>query len=186
MKSYVVSLICIPILSVAISGCTKDSSGGGNTTDTIDYIRNYSFEYNNMPSLENWTSDPGFAVEMSNSTLPGGGSWSVMFETAWGPKHYLKNTVVAPQGNVILLYSVWAKAEGVGGEAEFFIVHQYNLTVRKLFAITDTTWIQLSALDTLTLASGDSIGVRVSGGVNQLLTGKTWFDLARIEKIPTP
>jgi hypothetical protein len=184
MKCKFISILCIVSALLTLPGCSKDDSGGGNTHDTIDYIRNYSFEYNNMPSLENWTSDQGFAVEMSNSTPPGGGTWSVMFETVWGPQRYLKNTVVGPQGNVIFLYSVWAKAEGLGGKAEFFIVHQDILTVRKLFEITDTTWSRLIALDTLALASGDSIGVRVSGAVNQLLAGKTWFDLARIEKIP--
>jgi hypothetical protein len=179
--------VCLLIASTLIfQGCSKDNSGGGSSSDTISYIRNYSFEYNNLPSLDDWRSEQGMALNMSNSTPPGGGSWSVILETSWDPNNYLKSTVVAPQGNVRLLYSFWAKAEGLGGNAEFYVIHQDSLDVRMVFNVTDTTWTQHSALDTLTLVTGDSIGVRISGAVNQLLTGKTWFDLVKIRKIPTP
>jgi hypothetical protein len=176
---------CLLLASVvSFQGCSKDNSGGGSSGDTLSYIRNYSFEYNSLPSLDDWKSDQALAINMSNSTPPGGGTWSVMLETSWNPMYYLKSTVVAPQGNVHLLYSFWAKAEGVGGNAEFYVIHQDSLDVRIVFNVTDTTWTQHSALDTLTLVSGDSIGVRISGAVNQLLTGKTWFDLVKIRKIP--
>jgi hypothetical protein len=178
---------CLLIASALVfQGCSKDNSGGGSSGDTLSYIRNYSFEYNGLPSLDDWTSDQALAINMSNSTPPGGGTWSVMLETSWDPKNYLKSTVVAPQGNVRLLYSFWAKAEGLGGNAEFFAIHQDSLAVRTIFNVTDTTWTQHTAMDTLTLVSGDSIGVRISGAVSQLITGKTWFDLVKIRKIPNP
>jgi hypothetical protein len=181
---YTVCLLFASMLS--FQGCSKDNSGGGNAGDTISYIRNYSFEYNNLPSLDDWRSEQGMALLMSNSTPPGGGTWSVILETSWDPNNYLKSTVVAPQGNVRLLYSLWAKAEGLGGAAEFYVIHEDSVEVRTRFNVTDTTWTQHIALDTLSFVSGDSIGVKISGAMNQLITGKTWFDLVKIQKIPNP
>jgi hypothetical protein len=186
MMRIILYICLLPAILLAIPGCSKEDSNSSTSADSINYIHNSSFEYNNMPSLDNWRSDQGLSVIFSNDVPPGGGTWSVMLQTVWGPVLMLENTVAAVPGTQFLRYSVWSKGEGVMGKAEFYVIRQDSMILRKGFDITDSSWVWYSYLDTVTLVAGDSLCVRLSGGFSNLLAGSTWFDLCKIEKLYNP
>jgi hypothetical protein len=186
MKRNIFLLFILPLVFPVFQGCSKDDSNSSSSSDSINYIHNSSFEYNNLPSSDNWQSDQGISVIFSNDVPPGGGTWSVMLQTVWGPVLTLENTVAAVPGTQFLRYSAWCRGEGITGKAEFYLIRQKSMILRKGFDITDSSWVWYSYLDTVTLVPGDSLCIRLSGGFSNLLTGSTWFDLCKIEKLYNP
>jgi hypothetical protein len=184
------SLLRLPICLVAclfmMTACEKSYNPGTARTraDTVDLIKNYTFEYNGLPLSEGWIEHNNSDINFVQDAPPGGGKWSLMLKAEWGPPEVLVNSIPAQPGLQVLRYSIWSRMDRIGGIAVFMLKRTDTLIMLKKFDIADTVWSRYSFTDTLTLSEGDTLMAELSGGFSQLLAGTTWFDLCRIEKIP--
>ena len=71
----------------------------------------------------------------------------------------------------------------MGGSAAIMLKQSGTLLVAKSVPIQDTLWTSINIQDTLSTLAGDSIGVRLAGGISQLAIGITYFDLCVLERL---
>lgn len=181
MKTGIILSMLI-LSSLLLCSCSDDTSVSITSGET-NLLLNPSFEVNANPTLQSWTTNDYPAIKYSGDVPTGGGYWSITIEAVWGTPIYVRTTVLASEGRHIYKFSFMAKTQGSGGNASLIFVHVRNDSLRKQIQVADSTWTSYSLLDTLTISRGDSIAVKLSGGFSQILYGKTFFDLCKLEKL---
>jgi len=174
-------------LLVCIGGCREERIINPiiPPSDTLDVLVNTSFELGGSPTLAGWTIVTDPAVEFSTDVPPEGGGWSVTVDATWTPPTAPAQvlTIVPTQdGTSIYRLTVWAKRNGVGGSAAILIKQSGTTLLSKSVFIQDSLWTAITILDTISTTLGDSIGVRLAGGISQLAGGTTYFDLCLLER----
>jgi hypothetical protein len=180
-------LICVLLLfplAILADGCSKSSPTG--VPDDSNLLTNSSFELNGVPSMQGWTivSGDSSLLFFSSDVPPAGGASSIAFTAGWGPACRISTMVSAFPGTHHYRVSVWAKRVGIGGSLRFYLKPANSpWAFRKSLMVTDTVWTAYSMTDSLATTGGDSLVVSISGGISQLLSGTTFYDLCELEKL---
>lgn len=166
-------------------GCKESGSGSieNEEESSGNLLLNPSFESNGTPSLEHWSVQDTSLVRFSPDVPPGGGSFSVSIEANWGPSGFVRTAVPVPAGAHRCRLSWWGKKTGqIYGGANLGIQKSDTLILfPKVSYTSDSTWTEYSSLDTITTEAGDELVVTFFGGVSQMQTGTTYFDLCSLE-----
>ncbi len=174
------------ILLTGFLGCRKESVVEINVPpmDGSAILINTSFELGGNPMLTGWTLGSPNVVSFSQDVPPAGDSWSVAIGVEWAPvPPAISSNVPAVEGTHIYELRVWAKRAGVGGSAAIMIKRPDTILISRLVAIPDTSWTAYNIIDTISAEQGDSVGVRLAGGISQLAPGTAFFDLCVLEKL---
>ena len=183
MHKIVIQGFVIFFLSVSFIACSKKNDSITNTPDNSSVLINSSFEVNGNPSLQGWNGQDTSYVKFSSDVPGGGGSFSILLDAVWAPPVFVKTIVAVPQGIHVYKLSVWSKARGIGGWIDFILQRPDSNILRKQVRIVDSTWTLYSVTDTMNCSVQDSIVVKLSGGFLQLLAGRTFYDLCKLEKL---
>jgi len=154
-----------------------------NPPDEEDKILvNTSFEKNGNPSADGWNiSSPPFGDFVIDAPTDGG-TYSVALD-AGNPGGEAAITVNALTNFDIYKLSFFAKFENINGTAGLFFIKNGVVIKNSNITITDTSWTLYSITDTFQTSTGDSIKVLFRGGITQLLPGKNYFDLCKLEAV---
>ena len=151
--------------------------------DTSMTLVQTSFELGGNPSLSGWRTSNPDSVSFATDVPAEGGMWSVTLAGGWLDPGSLVTLVPAPVGTHIVQLDLWAKRNGPGGSAAIMTYQNSLLLPSKTTQVENETWEQLVITDTLTFEEGDSVGVRLFGGISQLLPSATFFDLCLLKKV---
>jgi len=171
-----------PILLLIFFSCAGEDSTEP-TEDNLVYET--SFEENGLFFTDDWSLSA--LSSSSNSTPPGGGSFSLAIEASDPPQIYSSIKVVAKTQYTINRLTFWSKASGVTsgvyGTAVLSLIRNGAELRSKSIQIDQINWQSFSIQDTFTVAAGDSFQIKFSGGMNQLLSGRSYFDLVHLQGI---
>jgi len=174
--------LALLILMLFIYRCTEEE-----TTQPPDenLLINTSFENNGKFSSDGWS----LPVQSDSSTdVPsGGGSYSLLLEASQPPEIYAQLRVpVKTQFNNYKL-TFWSKSSGVTsgifGKAILSLIRSGSVIKEKSVLVDDIAWSSYSIADTFNVSSGDSFMVQLSAGISQLFSGKTYFDLCKLQAV---
>jgi hypothetical protein len=144
-----------------------------------------SFEKNGVASSEGWKLPAGNAF--SSDTPPDGGSYSLQLIANNPPEVYASIKVPVKTQYTINKLSFWAKSNGVTsniyGKAVLSLIRNGNELKTRSIQVEEIAWQNFSIQDTFNVAEGDSFLVQLSGGINQLLSAKSYFDLVQLQGI---
>lgn len=144
-----------------------------------------SFEKNGVASSEGWKLPGGNAF--SSDTPPNGGSYSLQLIANDPPEVYASIKVPVKTQYSINKLSFWAKSDGVTsniyGKAVLSLIRNGNEIKTRSIQVEEIVWLNFSIQDTFNVAEGDSFLVELSGGTNQLISAKSYFDLVQLQGI---
>jgi len=180
MKNKFNSFIAVTLLLLFISSCSNKENSVNPPNSTI--IFSTSFEKSGFFSTEGWTLP--FNSDSSADVPADGGKYSLLLNSSAPPEEYAEVKLpVMTQFNDYKL-SLWAKSTGgVYGKAILSLVRNGSVIRSQSIPIDDITWRSYSTEDTFSVAGNDSLMIQLSAGVEQLLPGKTYFDLCKLEAI---
>lgn len=174
-----ISLLLFPFLFWACS--KKNDSVNGPIPDN-NLLPNSSFEFDGNPSLSSWIYSDTFSIKLSNDVPVSGGNWSVSIDAVWGPPSWISSKITTTPGTHIYKFSFWAKAIRIGGTGYLELQRADSTITLKSVKIKDSVWYPYTLIDTVNLINGDSIIVNLTGGFSHKISGKTYYDLCRLEK----
>jgi hypothetical protein len=179
MKLKLLIRLSFILFAFIIFGCTQDDPTEPTEENTL---LSTSFENNGRFSAEGWTL-PSLS-DSSNDVPSGGGIFSLVLEASQPPEVFAQIKVpVRNEFNEFKL-TFWAKSTAVTssiyGKAILSLVRDGTSIRSSSISIDDIIWKNYSIQDTFTVALGDSFMVQLSGGITQLLSGKTYFDLCTL------
>jgi hypothetical protein len=171
------------LITFFISGCSEEEKSVNPPSGNA--LINSSFEKNGQPSSDGWTIPSG--SKYSNDVPPGGGSYSLELESNQPPEVYAEIMVpVLTQFNNYKL-SFWSKSSGVTsgiyGKVILSLLRNGSEVKSISMTLDNIVWSSNILADTFSVALGDSFAVKLSGGVSQILPGKTQFDLCILEAV---
>ena len=170
------------IFTLVVLGCAEEESTEPNE-DNLLYET--SFENNGSFSTDGWSLS--VSSRSSNSTPPGGGSYSLEITATDPPETYSSVKVAAKSQYTINRLTFWSKgsgvASGVYGKAILSVIRNGAQLRSKSILVDRIDWSTFSIQDTFAVAAGDSFLIQLSGGMNQLLSGKSYFDLVQLQGI---
>lgn len=170
------------ILLFIICSCNEEE-----TTAPTDenLLLNTSFEKNGKFSTDGWT-----LPTLSDSAMdvpPGGGIYSLKLNSSAPPGEYAFIKVPVKTQYTINKLTFWAKSTGVSsniyGKAILSIIRNGSEIKSQSLLIDVIDWQSFSIQDTFSVAAGDSFSVKLGGGMNQLFSGTTYFDLCQLQGI---
>ena len=177
---YKISLLVI--VSLTLFACAEEETTEPNE-DNLLYET--SFENNGSFSTNGWSLSS--SSRSSTSTPPGGGSYSLEMTATDPPEIYSSVKVAAKSQYTINQLTFWSKgsgvASGVYGKAILSVVSNGAELQSKSILIDRIDWSTFTIKDTFAIASGDSFLIKFTGGMNQLLSGKSYFDLVQLQSI---
>lgn len=172
----------LPIFLLIIFGCNEEETTAPNEENLLYET---SFESNGMFSTDGWILSSESRV--SNSTPSGGGNYSLEITATGPPEIYSTLKVPVKTKYSINKLTLWSKASGVTnnvyGKVILALVRNGAELQSKNIIIDTIDWRTFSIQDTFNVAAGDSFMIKLSGGMNQLLSGKTYFDLLQLQGI---
>jgi hypothetical protein len=165
-------------------GCREETEfPNDNSQDNPILLVNTSFELGIDPSLTGWRTNAPALVDFSRDVPPDGGLWSAVLGTNPGTDVFLLTTVPVQEGSDAYRLTLWTRRIGVGGMADLILIRNDSMIVTSSALVPDISWSEVSLLDTLTTIPGDSLAVRLSGGVSAAGDGTTLFDLCTLERL---
>ena len=177
------------VISLALLGCSKSENQIINPPSDNNLFVNGSFEIGGASSLQGWqmnTSDTAF-INFSTDAPIGGGSFSLRLRNEWTFPGAVWQTIVTSSGTHRYRLSASGKVLRSGVSADGWmsiaIKQAGTWSTTKSFSFYDTSWTEITILDTLTTASGDTLRVSLSGGGTQFSFGHTLFDLVQFQKL---
>ena len=179
MKLKLLIRLSFILFAFIIFGCTQDDPTEPTEENTL---LSTSFENNGRFSAEGWTL-PDLS-DSSNDVPSGGGVFSLELEASQPPEVYAQIKVpVKTQFNKFKL-SFWSKSTAVTsniyGKAILSLVRNGSVIQSASISVDDIIWKDYSIQDTFTVATGDSFMIQLSGGIAQLLSGRSYFDLCTL------
>jgi len=184
MKFKLVYFFTIPVLMIiCINSCSEQETSVNPPPENT--LINTSFEKDGKFSTEGWS----LPVESDSSTMvpPDGGRYSLKLKSSQPPENFaeIKVPVLLQFNNYKL--SFWSKANGITsgvfGRAVLSLVRNSTVIKSESISVSDIDWNSYSIADTFTVAEDDSFLVQLSGGMSQLFSGETYFDLCVLEAI---
>jgi hypothetical protein len=166
----------LPVLF--FSGCAEEKTTEPPDENTLLYS---SFEKDGQPSADGWSLPTG--SKFVNDVPSGGGNYSLELPASQPPEEYaeIKVPVKTQFNNYQLTFQ--AKHEGIEGRAVLSLVRDGSVIKSAGVLVDGIIWRSYSFTDTFSVAAGDSFMVQLTGGITQLLPGKTYFDLCRLRAI---
>jgi hypothetical protein len=182
MYNFSSKLILIVILTLLIFSCNEDEI----TEPTEENLLiNTSFENNGRFSADGWTLSS--LSDSSNDVPPNGGNFSLVIDASQPPEVYSSIKVPVKTQYSKNRLSFWSKASGVSssvyGKAVLTLVRNGAEIQSQSIQIDVIKWQLFTLEDSFSVAEGDSFLVKFSGGISQLLSGKTYFDLCQLQGI---
>ena len=177
---YRISLLVI--VSLILFACAEDETTEPNE-DNLLYET--SFENNGSFSSDGWS----LSAHSRSSTQkpPGGGSYSLEIEATDPPEIYSSIKIAAKTQYTINRLTFWSKSSGyvsgVYGKAILSVVRNGAELQSKSILIDKIDWSTFTIQDTFAIAAGDSFLIKLTGGMNQLLSGNSYFDLVQLQGI---
>ena len=170
------------VLILALVSCTEESSTNPPSGTTLI---NTSFESNGRFTASGWTLP--ILSDSSTDAPPNGGAFSLLIESTQPPELYAETKVLALEDYNRFALTFWSKSSGVTngifGKAILTLLRNGTEIKSVELSLDNISWESHSISDTFTVAIGDSFRVRLSGGMSQLFSGETKFDLCRLEAI---
>lgn len=179
MNNKLLNCFFVFVVAVGMHSCKKSDGTIVGPPNATNLISNYSFEMNGTPSLQGWEPADTSVARLSPDVPPNGGTWSIYIETSWLPAARVQTVIAMPQGNYSYRLSTWARRQQIGGTVSLLL----NGTIRKSLPIVDTAWTAYTISDTLSTVVGDTVIVWLAGGADELLGGRTYFDICRFERL---
>ena len=181
-QKILINLILILFISLTILSCTEEDTTEPNE-DNLLYET--SFEGNGRFDADDWSLSS--LSNSSNSVPPNGGNYSMVIDASQPPEIYSYVKVPVKTNYTVNKLTFWSKASGVTssvyGIAALSLVRNGAELRSKSVQIDQISWQEFSIQDTFSVASGDSFLIKFSGGLNQLLSGKSYFDLVQLQGV---
>jgi hypothetical protein len=169
------------LFALLIFGCTEEETTEPTDENTLLYS---SFEKNGRFSPDGWTLP--VQSDSSPDVPAGGGNFSLVLLASNPPDTAYIKVPVKTQFNKFKL-TIWAYSTGVTsgiyGEAILSLVRNGSVIDSSSILVNLNIWKSYTIQDTFSVAAGDSFMVQLSAGISQLLPGKTYFDLCRLQGI---
>ena len=166
------------LFALLIFGCTEEETTEPTDENTLLYS---SFEKNGRFSPDGWTLP--IQSDSSSDVPSGGGKFSLVLEACNPPEVYVQIKVpVKTQFNEFKL-TFWSKYSVIEGMAILSLVRNGSVIDSSSILVNLNIWKSYTIQDTFSVAAGDSFMVQLSAGISQLLPGKTYFDLCRLQGI---
>jgi len=181
--------IFLPILCVVLFSSCKSSTDGGSTSDLL--LNNVIFDVNGNASLNGWThgsSDMDSTAHFSNDVPPGSSAkWSLALSPGWLPstESVFRNFTGLSSG--IYKLTLWGKVTGMREGRGSVLISSKSLQPWQPSAsasVTDTTWKQITVLDTLTLKATDTTSIVLTGGTTEIANWTVLYNNISFEKLP--
>ena len=175
-------LLCFFIFFLAILNCGTKAVAPVSDEDSVNLVKNSSFEKNGEPTAVGWEGASSSNVYRDAPPVAGAGEWCLGLSAGcvWQSAIYLLDSLEA--GGIYEL-SCWARKEqyGVGGATVGFFKKGKEDLIKSM-PVLSKNWNRISLTDTLITAFGDSIYVmlRAEGGFAGSCTG--FFDLVQVIK----
>jgi hypothetical protein len=170
----------IPILVTGwmLAGCRQELEvlPSPDSPSAPSLLINSSFELGDMPNIDGWRPSSPSSVVFSTIVPPEGGIWSVSLDSHLTSEISLLAIVPTTPGTDIFRLSLWTRKTGLGGTASIVTKRSDSLFVSQTAGITTPDWSEMTILDTISLAPGDSVGVLLSGGRSLSTSGTSFFD----------
>jgi hypothetical protein len=165
--------------------CREDFtvSSETNAPGRSGILLNSSFELGGGSTLLGWTASNEQLTTFLRDTPSGGGEWSLSIASSPAPGAFIEARFAASAGTAQYRVSVWAKYLRTPGTISIIQKSLNTTTVRASISVQDTAWSSHVLVDTLSTVAGDSIGVRLSGGVTETTTGTVTYDLCLFERL---
>ncbi len=167
------------ILSLIFVSCSEEDI----TEPTEEsLLLSSSFENNGKFSAEGWTLPIG--SDSSFDVPSGGGKYSLILEASNPPELYAQIKVPVKTKYNKFKFTFWSKSTSVTnniyGKAILSLIRNGS-SIRSLsVSVDDIIWKSYSFQDTFTVTAGDSFLVQLTGGISQLFSGKSYFDLCKL------
>lgn len=175
-------LLFLSLLQIFIYSCVNEETVAPTEENLL---LSTSFENNGRFSADGWSLSS--SSDSSNDVPPGGGNFSLVIEASQPPEVYSSMKVPVKTKYSKNRLTFWSKASGVSsnvyGKAELSLIRNGSELQSKSIQIEVIKWQLFSLEDTFSVAAGDSFLVKFSGGIAQLLSGKTYFDLCQLQGI---
>lgn len=177
-----VKLFPLMIFAILIFRCNEEEI----TEPTEENLLiNTSFENNGRFSADGWSLSS--LSDSSNDVPPNGGNFSLVIEASQPPEVYSSIKIPVKTQYSKNRLSFWSKASGVSsnvyGKAVLSLVRNGAELQSQSIQIDVIKWELFTLEDTFSVTVGDSFLVKFSGGISQLLSGKTYFDLCQLHGI---
>jgi hypothetical protein len=182
---------------IIISSCSKTNSPVTPVTsnDTTFLLHHALFEQNGKPSLGGWTFHPAAkddTLDFEMDVPPGDGTWSYKLHTSDTPP--ITSTLTQNFTNLtsgVYSLNAWLKYKYIlvsgtfsPGWISIIKISGGISTSKSKFGIDSTVWHPETLLDTLTLATTDTLTVKLSAGAGGAHGDPLWFDDITFEKLP--
>lgn len=169
------------VLLLMFQSCSDNSVNQPAPAENL--ISNWSFEKNGQPIIEGWVLNPNGKYSFSNTAPEGGGMYSIQLDCNWGIPNEIRTSVPAYWGNTKYEFSLLSRKEDFGGYFSINIKRSDSLITLNKINIDSDSWRIYSVFDSIQTKKNDSLVIILAGGFSQVLTGKTYFDLVRLEKL---
>jgi hypothetical protein len=184
MNIKLISFIAAALfLILFISSCSNNENSVNSPNSTT--LFSTTFEENGYFSAEGWT----LPLNSDSSTdIPlNGGKYSLLLNSTSPPEEYAEIKIPVMTQFSDYKLSIWSKSigvtNGIYGKVLLSLVRADTVVKSQSITITDISWRNYSIEDTFTVAENDSFRIQLSGGVNQIIEGKSYFDLCTLEGI---
>ena len=177
--------VSLAVTTLLLLSCREDLTVAPDSdpTNQSAILLNSSFELGGVSTLQGWTASNEQLTTFLADTPPDGGNWSLSISSTPGPGAFIEAKVPASTGTRTYKVSVWAKYLRTTGTISIIQKSQNTTFIRSSVSVEDTLWTSHLRLDTLTTVTGDSVGVRLSGGVTEFTTGTVAYDLCVFERL---
>jgi len=173
------------VITLLLLSCRDDFTvdPDPDPTNGSAILLNSSFELGGSSTLQGWDASNEQLTTFLQDTPPDGGEWCLSISSTPGPAAFIEALFPASSGTRGYKISVWGKYLRTQGTISIIQRSLNNTTIRSSLSVQDTVWTAYVLIDTLTTASGDSVGVRLSGGITEISTGTVAYDICLFERL---
>lgn len=181
MKHPISAPSVAPLLITSVMFCGEVPASLAQGAPNL--LVNGSFETVDGPSLAGWQPGNPELASFVSPGAPGEGDWALRLEADWAPTlGYVTQKVEGLRDGDIIEVRAEVKAMGQygGGELLLFVGDSPGSKPTKSARSLSESWTTLSVVDTLELADGDSVWVRLSSFHTEIVPLVGLFDSASL------
>ncbi len=149
-------------------------------------IVNGNFETDHAPTLEGWHLGSSQLAKLVDEVPQGGGGWALELTADWAPTMGFAYTpITSVESGDIVQLSAFVRAIGPegGGSIQLRTGETIWTSAQSNARTSDTSWTQLTLVDTLALGPNDTLWVVLSSFETELIPRKGLFDLITLKRI---
>ncbi len=179
----------ISALMVIFIGCSESGTAPSHEEQSRNLIANGSFENDDKPALDGWEFAESYSAVVVPLPAPGGGEYSLRVRGGTiGPAGRVSLPVCGARAGEIFQLTAWVRGLG-GSNAGGWIglsAGRELMPGHKSVSFRDTSWVQVSLVDTIGQDSPDSLRVWLGGFRYSCVDpakGDGLFDLITLERV---